>query len=68
MGQSMTYIILKSKPWNVDIESLSNLKLKLSLIKSPPIDPAYQLYFHLCDNDGLYVVPMKWHVLEQAPY
>merc|ERR1719234_2327055 len=36
-----------NSPWNVNVESLSNLKLKLSLIKSPPIDPAYQLYFHL---------------------
>merc|ERR1719234_886226 len=36
-----------NSPWNVDIESLSNFKLKLSLIKSPPTAPAYQLYFHL---------------------
>merc|ERR1712192_349760 len=34
-------------PWNVNVESLSNLKLKLSLIKSPPTDPTYQLYLHL---------------------
>ena len=42
---------MKSRPWNVDIESLSNLKLKFSLVKSPTIDAAYQLYLHLCDNN-----------------
>merc|ERR1719234_50635 len=36
-----------NSPWNVNIESLSNLKLKLSLIKSPSTDTAYQLYLHL---------------------
>ena len=40
-----------TRPWNVDIEALSNLKLKLSLIKSSPVNAAYQLYLHL-RNDG----------------
>ena len=41
------------RPWNVDIEALSNLKLEFSLIKSPPINAACQLYLNLSDHFDL---------------
>ena len=59
--------MMKTRPWNVNIESFSNFKFKLSLIKSPPINAAYQLYLHLCNNNGLYMVPLKWNVWEDGP-
>ena len=47
------------RPWNVDVESLANLELKLSLIKCPPTNSPYQLYFHL--------TYINWHtILRQA--
>ena len=35
------------RPWNIDVESLANLELKLSLVKCPPTNSPYQLDFHL---------------------